>query len=185
MGQLKVKIELVTNTNRNLFEQLESGSHQEKNCLWFQNHGWYSPNEVKHSWNAEIYILVTDTKTPRPIGFFKISKDHQDGRAEINGFYIIPKERGNKLHAMMILFIGNRVFGELGYTKIHASAWEANENVVKLYDSIMEREGVQKKHFYYNRQYHNKILWAVHYETSIWNGKTELQLKDVQERLKQ
>lgn len=185
MSNLKVKIEMVTNVNKPLYEQIEAESHNEKDTLWFQHGGWYQPSDVKHTWNNEKYLLVRDVgKETLVLGYFTITKHHEDLRAVIQCFYISPKYRKKNLTKHMMLFIGNKVFGELGYNKIEACAWESNENVVKLYDSIMEREGTRKEKYYYNRKFHTEILWGVTYKDSIWAGNTELEMKHLEQWMK-
>lgn len=184
MAALKIKMELVTSSNRELFKKLEDESHQEKNSLWFQHLGWYSPSNTENSWNDENYIIFSGSKKPMPVGYFTFTKYHQDSRVLVNGFYLSPKCRGKSIVKHIVLFIGNRVFGELGYNRIEASAWALNKNVVNLYDSILNREGVRKEHYRFNRKFHSRIDWDILYKDSIWNGKTELKLSDIEERLK-
>lgn len=177
----KISFELVTSTNKKVFDELHDSSHQEADELYFHHNGWYSSNDSKDSWNTEQHIIFSDKK---PIGFFGITKYYLNFNAYITGFYIDPAYRGKSIPKHIVLFIGNRVFGELGYNKIETSAWSGNTKVVELYDSILNREGEIKEKYYYKRKFYSEILWGVTYKNSIWNGVTTLTLKEMDKKLK-
>lgn len=177
----KVVIELITKNSEAEYIQLYDKSYSEGNNLTSLHDGWYTQLENKDSWNTERYLVKVGETI---CGYFSFSKYHHDLRIVANGFYILPKYRSTSLFGEMILFTGNRVFIDLGYNKISASAHDINEIAVKLYDKFMQREGELKNHYRFERKYHSKIYWGVCYDQSVWSNGKKLTLSQMVEGIK-
>ena len=176
---MKVKMVLVTNSNESEYRKIQDESHRDRKDLFQLHLGWYSKDNVDNSWNTENYLVYEKEQV---IGCFAYSKYQQSLRATISGIFLIKKYRGKGIFEQIAAFLGNVIFIELGYNKIEASCWASNKEVATLYSKLMDNEGIQKDHYYWNRKFVDQLNFGTTYKNSIWSDGKVKTAKDFKNR---
>lgn len=180
---MKVRFELVTPENEALYIKINKKSHQNVEDLFHLHQGWFNKSTYDHSWNSEKYIIINVDEN-KLIGYFGFSKQHQDMRAIIDGgMYILPGSRKKGVFSEIAVFLGNRIFINLGYNKIEASCWATNSNACEIYKSVMHQEGTRKERHYFNRKFVDELQFGVTFNDSVWSDGLEKTIKIFSGRL--
>lgn len=129
--------------------------------------------EIKSDWNREIYLIV---KEKLDVGFFEIDKYHAESVAGLC-FYVKKKHQNNGILTDCIPFIGDRVFGQLGYRRIQASAFSTNKVAMEIYDRWLPKEGVRKGVMEFNGKLVDRHVYGILKKDSLWGPGAEHELK--------
>lgn len=171
---------LVTSKNYDEFLTIYDSMHRDKEVLHFLSN-YYEKPELKHTFNEEWYLIEKDDS---PLGFFKIHKSHTGPVANIYGYYLKKDFRGRGISLRVAYFIARRVFIELGYNSINVEAWATNLAAVNTYDKFMKRVGVRKEHYYFNREYHDQILWQLTFKDSVFHSNPDITFNEFKAKIK-
>ena len=130
--------------------------------------------DIDNDWNVEIYLMnlresVEEALANRDddIGFLKINKHHASRSASIS-FYLRRNRRGQGHLSTAKQFIGNRVFGDLGFNRIYASCMESNAEAMVIYGKYLKAEGVRREDEYYRGKYWDRHLFGILKSESAW-----------------
>lgn len=128
----------------------------------FNCHGQYveMPQKIEDDWNKEFYLIVKlKENNLEDVGFVCLSKYQLQRRATVT-FYLNKHNRSQGILSECVPFLGNRIFRELGFNKVEASAWATNEVAVAIYDKWLKREGTIRERGYYGGQYVDQIYYG-------------------------
>lgn len=111
---------------------------------------WF--DKVKHSSN-ERYWIIRYKETD--IGVISLNEINMKNQRTSAGYYIGEKEF-KRLGGMVLPYLYNYIFYELGLNKATAEIMEGNDNVFKLHQIYGFREvGTFYQHIYKNDRYYN------------------------------
>lgn len=176
---------LVTSKNYDEFLTLYDSMYRNREVLHFLS-SYYEKPELKHTFNDEQYLIVNPTilNISVAIGFFQIHKSHTKPVASIYGFYLKEDFRNRGISLEVAYFIARRVFIELGYNSINVDAWATNSAAVNTYDKLMKRVGIRKEHYYFNREYHDQILWQLTFKDSVFYSNPGITFNEFKAKIK-
>jgi len=120
--------------------------------------------QIKSDWSSEVYIIVREDKD---VGYFCIDKYPAESVAGIS-FYVKKQYQNNGVLTGCVPFIGTRVFNELGYRRIQASALSTNLVAIKAYGKWLSKEGVRRGSYEYNGKQVDRHLYGTLKKDSMW-----------------
>ncbi len=127
--------------------------------------------EIKNDWNEEIYIIVKDCAGVQiDVGYLCINKYVAERMASIS-FYVKNEYRNSGVLTDCVPFVGDRVFKQLVYRRIQATALSTNKVGISIFNKWLKEEGVRVGVYEFNGKQVDRHLYGLLKKDSMWANK--------------